>query len=89
MASPTVKVAIGQIHKRLHPPYCGFNTKVDVVNTILRERCCTSDRVNYAFVRGLCRPSPRDYCDSLHLSDSGNAKFYRGVRGAVVRAEIL
>ena len=90
-ANPWVKVTIGQIHKRLVTPFQVYNNHVDATNQALRHLCIMGDgslinpRIDWAFVRGLCRPGPADYSDGIHFSEGGNYKFFKGVRGSAVR----
>ena len=87
-SSPNITVTIGQIHQRSVQPFATYNARVYAFNCLMRDRCLASNdrRLDFAFVRGLCQPSPLDYCDGVHFSDRANLKFYRGVRGAIVRA---
>ncbi|ELU18411.1 hypothetical protein CAPTEDRAFT_213116 [Capitella teleta] len=51
----------------------------------LQQEDLTDLCMSYAWMWGLCRPENDSFLDGIHFSDKGNAKFYRGVRGAILR----
>lgn len=85
-SSETVRVIIGQIHDRLTAPDRDYPARVWRTNSALMAFVADVDRCSYAFIKGLCRPSPAVYCDGIHFNNRGNYKLMRGIRGAVLRA---
>ena len=82
-------VIVGQILTRSHHSDAFSARRVHVTNSELIRlvHCENSQRLSAAMLDGLCQPSPLIFCDDgVHLSHLGQRKFYRGIRGAVLRA---
>lgn len=82
-------IIIGQISKRAAPPDELYNDRVTRCNTELiklvkQVRC---RRLTFGVIRGLCQPKQEDFEDGIHYSKTGSIKFYKGIRGAFIRAE--
>jgi hypothetical protein len=66
-----------------------FKQRITQANTeVLRlVRLVHSCRLTAVPLRGLCNPDPDIFlADGVHFNYLGNRKFFRGVRGALIRA---
>lgn len=80
---PQTRVAVGQLHFRLHR--CMFNASVRVINDKLKSRikAMQDPSVLYVHVRGLCKPPPSFYCDGVHYNHKGQQCLLRAVHKTV------
>jgi hypothetical protein len=89
-ANEHLRVVVSQLFARCpNAVDGGFADRKAAVHTelIRRVREINSRRLSFAPLRGLCRMAPEDFHrDGVHLSTVENRKFYRGVRGAIIRA---
>lgn len=89
--SDDVRVIVGQIHQRLITRDSGYAQRVKRANSVVRELMTDlqhdfAGRCLHAFLRGICQPSAGIYAgDGIHFNDLGNLKFFRGIRGAILR----
>ena len=90
-SSSSLQVVIGQIHMRRYPQSAWgarFQRRVVQAHDAILRHIQGCDRITVNFIGGLCRPNDEDYSDDVHFNDRGMHKFYRGVRGAIIRASI-
>lgn len=81
------RVVVGNIHFRVIQPYPGHNAKVHSTNNLLRRKISHLSQVDYAHLRGFSHPLPDYYLsDGVHLSTAGNHRYFKGMRGAILRA---
>lgn len=86
-SSDTVRVVIGQIHRRLKVPDRLYNTRVKDTNIALQNLCEVGhSRILFRRISRLLEPQVTDFCDGIHFTDTANNKFYRGIRGAIMKA---
>jgi lysophospholipase L1-like esterase len=80
---PGTRVAIGQLHFRLHR--FRYNADVRAINAALEVRISAlpDPAVSFVHVRGLCKPPPSYYCDGVHYNHKGEQCLLRAVRKVV------
>ena len=84
-SSSQVQVIVGQIHRRLSLPDADYNRRVDHANNCLRFHLREMARISFLKIPGLIHPLPFIYSDGIHFNNEGNRRFYRGIRGALIK----
>lgn len=80
-------VVVGQVTIRQHEPYSGYNEKVLATNAILREKITQEGNCNIQFATLRMEPNPLMFLpDGIHFSQTGNRRYWQGVRGAFIWA---
>lgn len=82
-------IVVNQVHKRTVQPHPHYNDHVDIINNYLSV---VIDQYPYAkFWKnvGLKDPHPNLLRDGVHLNAVGQYKFYRSVRGAIIKASSI